>query len=38
MRHCAPDHPLIALGKDFIIGCAILAAGVVAAGFISKKK
>ena len=31
-------NTLTTLGIDFIIGCAILAAGVVAAVFISKKK
>jgi len=31
-------NTLTTLGTDFIIGCAILAAGVVAAVFISKKK
>ena len=31
-------NTLAALGTDFIIGCGILAAGVVAAVFISKKK
>ena len=31
-------NTLTALGTDFIIGCAILAAGVVSVVFISKKK
>ena len=31
-------NTLTTIGTDFIIGCAILAAGVVAAVFISKKK
>ena len=31
-------NTLTALGTDFVVGCAILAAGIVAAVFISKKK